>query len=53
VGGRRGLILIPEGRDGWGWSHFAAYLGKVKTFFEDSIGFGFRSYWWARGLQRS
>lgn len=24
VGGRRGLIVIPEGREGWGWSGFAA-----------------------------
>lgn len=40
VGGRRGIILIPEGRKGRGWSHFAAELGKVIAFFEDSAGSG-------------
>jgi hypothetical protein len=40
VGGRRGIILILEGRGGRGWSRFAAELGKVIAFFEASAGSG-------------
>jgi hypothetical protein len=29
VGGRKGLILIPEGREGRGWCRFTDELGKV------------------------
>jgi hypothetical protein len=29
VGGRRGLIFVPEGRDGRGWQTFAEELKKV------------------------
>jgi hypothetical protein len=35
-----GIILIPEGREGRGWSCFAVELGKVIAFFEASIGSG-------------
>jgi hypothetical protein len=38
VGARRGLILIPEGWEGWGWSRFAAKLGKVSTFVDALVG---------------
>jgi hypothetical protein len=38
VGGRRGIILIPEGREGRGWSRFATELGKVIVFFIASVG---------------
>jgi hypothetical protein len=36
-GGRRGLVLIPEGREGRGWSRFASKLSKVEAFFNASI----------------
>jgi hypothetical protein len=38
VGGRRGLLLIPKSREGWGWSCFAAELCKVKACFESTVG---------------
>lgn len=34
VGGRRGLILLPEGRDGRGWSSVSGELSKVLAYFE-------------------
>jgi hypothetical protein len=40
VGGRRGLILILEGREGQSWSCFVTELGKVNAFLEASIGTG-------------
>lgn len=40
MGGRRGLLLIPKGREGWGWHCFDAKLGKVNKFFEASVGVG-------------
>lgn len=40
VGGQRGLILIPEGRKGWGWCPFAAELGKVTKYFDASVESG-------------
>jgi hypothetical protein len=42
VGGRKGLIIFPEGRDRRGWKIFAEELGKVMTaidsFFRTSHG---------------
>jgi hypothetical protein len=38
VGGRRGLIMVPEGREGQGWSRFAAEMSKVKVYFESMVG---------------
>jgi hypothetical protein len=31
LGGRRGLILIPEGRGGWGWRKFSGELRTVSV----------------------
>lgn len=42
VGGPRGLIVIPEGREGRGWRSFAAELRKVVAFFEFSLSTGSR-----------
>lgn len=33
-GGRNGLILLPKGREGRGWSRVAGELSKVLGFFE-------------------
>jgi hypothetical protein len=33
VGVRRGMILFPKGRDGWGWSRVSRELSKVLAFF--------------------
>jgi hypothetical protein len=38
VGGRKGLIIVPEGRDKRGWKMFAEELGKVMTAFDSSSG---------------
>jgi hypothetical protein len=35
VGGRKGLIMFPEGRDGQGWSRVLGELSKVLAFLED------------------
>jgi hypothetical protein len=35
VGGRKGLVLFPEGRDGRGWSCISGELSKVSSFIED------------------
>jgi hypothetical protein len=40
VGGLRGIIYIPEGCDGWGWSRFLVELGKVRDFLKESAGQG-------------
>jgi hypothetical protein len=40
MGGRRRIIFISEGREGWGWSRFATKLGKVRAFLEVSVGSG-------------
>jgi hypothetical protein len=32
-----GLLLLPEGCEGYGWSHFAVELNKVMAFFEATI----------------
>jgi hypothetical protein len=38
VGGRKGLIIVPEGRDKRGWKRFAEELGKVSTAFDSFSG---------------
>ncbi|GLT69620.1 hypothetical protein SLA2020_417570 [Shorea laevis] len=38
VGGRRGLIMVPKGREGRGWSHFAVEMRKVKVYFKSMVG---------------
>jgi hypothetical protein len=38
LGGLRGIIYIPEGRNGWGWSKFLAELGKIRDFLIESAG---------------
>jgi hypothetical protein len=38
VGGQRSLIMIPEGREGWGWSQFAVELSKVKVYIDSMVG---------------
>jgi hypothetical protein len=32
LGGRKGFILIPEGRGGWGWIKFSVEMRKAATF---------------------
>jgi len=38
LGGRKGYIVIPEGRRGWGWLKFSDELRKVVVFFSASSG---------------
>jgi hypothetical protein len=38
VGGRRGLIVIPEGSEGQGWRLFSIEMRKVVDFFGSSSG---------------
>jgi hypothetical protein len=40
LGGRRELIAIRKGLDGWGWIKFAKELSKVKDFFAASVRYG-------------
>jgi hypothetical protein len=35
-GGRRGLLFVLKGREGWGWSCFGAELSTVKAFFDST-----------------
>jgi hypothetical protein len=45
-GGRKGLILLPEGREGRGWRCVAGELGRVLTFCKaktSSLASGFPS----------
>jgi hypothetical protein len=37
VGGRRGMIAFPEGRDGRGWGRVSGELSKVLVFFGTSV----------------
>jgi hypothetical protein len=39
-GGRKGFIVIPEGRGGWGWIKFSDELRKVVDFLSVSVGSG-------------
>jgi hypothetical protein len=40
MGGRKGFILIPEGRGGWGWIKFFDELRKAAVSFFASVGWG-------------
>jgi hypothetical protein len=40
LGGRRGLILIPEGRGGWGWRKFSGELRTVSVSLSVGCGLG-------------
>jgi hypothetical protein len=37
VGGQRGMIVFPEGCDGWGWGRVSRELSKVLAFFESMV----------------
>jgi hypothetical protein len=40
LGGRKGFIVIPEGRGGWGWIKFSDELRKVVDFLSGPVGSG-------------
>jgi len=40
LGGRKGFIVIPEGRGGWGWIKFSDELRKVVVFLSGPLGSG-------------
>jgi hypothetical protein len=40
MGGRKGFMLIPEGRGGWGWIKFSDELRKAAVSFSASVGWG-------------
>jgi hypothetical protein len=40
LGGRRGIILILEGRGGWGWHKFFGELRKASDFLFATVGCG-------------
>jgi hypothetical protein len=40
LGGRRGFVLIPEGRGGWGWRKFSGKLSKISAFLSAAVGCG-------------
>jgi hypothetical protein len=40
LGGRRGLILIPEGRGGWGWRKFSGELRTISVSLSVGCGLG-------------
>jgi hypothetical protein len=40
VGGRRGIIFIPEGRDGRGWRIFVLELDKISAFLKAPFRLG-------------
>jgi len=40
LGGRRGFVLIPEGRGGWGWRKFSGELSKNSAFLSAAVGCG-------------
>jgi hypothetical protein len=44
LGGRKGSIVIPKGRGGWGWFKFSDELRNVVDFFSASVGGGLGSY---------
>jgi hypothetical protein len=37
---RRGIILIPEGRGGWGWHKFSGELRRAQDFLFATVGCG-------------
>jgi hypothetical protein len=43
MGGRKGFILIPDGRRGWGWIKFFDELRKAAVSFSASVGWESRS----------
>jgi hypothetical protein len=43
MGGRKGFILIPEGRGGWSWIKFSDELRKAAVSFSALVGWGSRS----------
>jgi hypothetical protein len=43
VGERRGFLLVPEGRRGWGWLKFVGELQKAREFLVATVGCGFGS----------
>jgi hypothetical protein len=43
LGGRRGFILIPEGRGSWGWRKFSSKLSKISAFLSATVGCGSES----------
>jgi len=40
LGGRKGFIVIPKGRGGWGWIKFSDELRKVVDFLSSLVGSG-------------
>jgi hypothetical protein len=48
VGGRRGMIVFPEGRDGRGWRRVFGELSKVLAFFGTLVVSSQRGRVWAR-----
>jgi hypothetical protein len=40
AGGQRGIIFIPEGRDGRGWKSFVLELGKISAFLKVPLRLG-------------
>jgi hypothetical protein len=40
LAGRKWIVLIPEGREGWGRHKFSSELRKISAFLSDSVGCG-------------
>jgi len=40
MGGRKGFIVIPEGRRGWGWLKFSDKLRKARDYLSTKAGCG-------------
>jgi hypothetical protein len=40
LGGRKGFIIIPGGRGGWGWQKFSGKLRKAIDFLSAMVGSG-------------
>jgi hypothetical protein len=38
MGGRKGVILILEGRGGWGWHEFSGKLRMAADFLSATVG---------------
>jgi hypothetical protein len=43
MGGRKGFLLILEGRGGWGWHKFSGELRKAVNYLSTKVGCGFGS----------
>jgi hypothetical protein len=60
VDDKMNVIVLPEGREGWGWGRFAGEMSRVKAFFEATVvplsapilllGAPRHTRWWARLL---